>query len=253
MMDPGAAPGRANTAAVMRQSYFPSTDAALLAWARNMSNRLSADHAAYGIDEQRAADFAALVDSYGDAYRAANLPGIRSRAATTVKNQARESLKAEARLIVSIVRGQTDVSDAQKIGLGITVPARRRQATPRPSHGPRLLITSMTGRTAQILLTNAELEAGRSKPRGVQGALIFFAAGDQPPAPGTEGWKFHSGTSRTKCRVTFPVKLAPGAKVWICAAWVNARKQLGPPSMPAGTHIQFGANIQFGESMGLAA
>ncbi len=237
----------------MRQSYFPSTDAGLLAWARNMSDRLSADYGAFGIDEQRSADFANLVEYYADAYQAANLPGIRSSAATTIKNQAREALKNAARLIVSIVRGQTDVSDAQKIELGITVPAPRRQAIPRPSHGPRLAITAMSGRTAQVRLTNAELQAGRSKPPGIQGALIFVASGEQPPAPGAGEWKFHSGTSRTKSRVSFPANLPPGTKVWICAAWVNARKQLGPPSVPVETHIQFGTHIHFGESMGFAA
>jgi hypothetical protein len=236
----------------MRQSFFPSTDEGLVHWARNMSNRLLVDYGAYGIDEQRAIDFAGLVESYADAYRAANVVGVRSSAATAAKNSARERLKAAARLIVSIVRGQ-DLPDAQKILLGITIPAPRRRAIPRPSQGPRLSIASMTGRTAQLVLTNADLEAGRSKPPGVQGALIFIAAGDNPPAPGTGAWTFHSGTSRTKCRVTFPATLEPGTKVWICAAWVNARKQLGPASTPAGTHIQFGASIQFGDSMSLAA
>jgi hypothetical protein len=237
----------------MRQSYFPSTDAGLLAWARNMSHQLSVDPPAYGVSPERAEELADLVAEYDSAVSAASNRTTRSMVITSHKNDVRARFKDAARLIVSIVRGQPHLTDAQKIGLGITVPAPRKQAIPRPSNGPRLLITSMTGRTAQVLLTNAELESGRSKPPGVQGALIFIAAGDRPPAPGTGAWTFHSGTSRTKCRVTFPANLEPGTKVWICAAWVNARKQLGPPSMPAGTHIQFGAHIQFGESMGLAA
>jgi hypothetical protein len=237
----------------MRQTYFPSTDAGLLAWAQNLSQRLSADYAAFGIDEERAADFAARVDAYAETYRNANVPGVRIVANTRLKSEARESMKAAARLIVSVVRGQPQVSDAQKIKLGITVPAPRRRAIPRPAHAPVLRIDSMVGRTAQVALRNAELETGRSKPRGVQGALIFVATGDEPPAPGSDGWKFHSGTSRTTWRVTFPARLTPGTKVWFSAAWVNTRNQLGPASRAVGTHIQFGTQIDFGGGLALAA
>ncbi len=253
MKNPGAAHDRANTGAVMRQSYFPSTDAGLLGWARNMSQRLSADYGAYGIDEPRAADFAALFESYADAYQAANVPGIRSSAATSIKNQAREALKNAARLIVSIVRGQTDVSDAQKIELGITLPAPRRRTIPRPSHAPRLAISDMTGHTVQLRLTDAERQAAGSKPPDVRGALIFIAVGDQPPAPGAEGWRFYAGTSRTKCSVTFPATLPPGTKVWITAAWVNARNQSGPACTAIATHLQFGGPVQFRVSLSQAA
>jgi hypothetical protein len=237
----------------MRQTYFPSTDEQLLFWAKNLSERLSADPGALGIDPPRAAEFAGLVAAYDLAFQNVRIPGFRIEANTRTKNQAREAMKAAARLIVSVVRGQPQVSDALKVQLGITVPAPRRRAIPRPAHAPRLSIIDMTGRAARLVLRNAELDAGISKPRDVQGALIFFAAGDQPAAAGSDGWKFLSGTNRTRCRVKFPTSLAPGTKVWVCAAWVNGRNQVGPASSPVLTHIQFGAPMDIGDGLSLAA
>src|SRR5687768_16147341 len=109
----------------MRQSYFPSTDAALVAWARNMSQRLAADYAAFGISQQQSDEFAVLTQAYADAYRLASEPNTRIGARTVIKNETREAVKKAARLIVSIVRGQASVNNAQKIELGITVPAPR--------------------------------------------------------------------------------------------------------------------------------
>ncbi len=91
-------------------------------------------------------------------------------------------MKNAARLIVSIVRGQRDVTDAQKIELGITVPAPRRAAIPRPEHAPRLSVRSVTGHTVHLRLSDSQLLGGSAKPRGARAALIFVATGDAPPA-----------------------------------------------------------------------
>ncbi|HEV2292604.1 MAG TPA: hypothetical protein VGR35_02035 [Tepidisphaeraceae bacterium] len=237
----------------MRQSYFPSTDSGMVPWARNMSEKLAADYAAYGITQQQSDEFAGLTEAYAEAYRAANVPGIRSSAATAVKNDARESLKTAARLIVSIVRGQASVTDAQKILLGITVPAPRRRAIPRPEHAPTLYVRSVTGRTVRILLADSQVHGSRSKPSGARAAMVFTAAGEKPPQVGTSGWHFHTTTGRRKCDVTFPADLAPGTRVWLTAAWVNSRNQPGPACMPIETHLQFGPHVQLVTSLARAA
>lgn len=237
----------------MRQTYFPSTDSGMIPWARNMSEKLAVDYAAYGISQQQSDEFTALTEGYAEAYREANVPGIRSSAATAVKNDARESLKTAARLIVSIVRGQKAVTDAQKILLGITVPAPRRRAIPRPEHAPTLYVRSVTGRTVRILLADSQVQGSRAKPPGARAAMIFTAAGEAPPQAGASGWHFHTTTGRRQCDVTFPADLAPGAKVWLTAAWVNSRNQPGPACTAVETHLQFGAHIQFGAPLRSAA
>jgi len=237
----------------MRQSYFPSTDAGLVNWAQNISQKLAIDYAAYGITQERSDEFAALVAAYAEAFRLAADPSTRTKGKVASRNDARESMKNDARLIVSIVRGQSTVTGEQKILLGITLPAPRRRAIPRPEHAPTLYVTSVTGRTVRIHLTDSQLQSGRSKPPGVRAAMIFTAYGDAPPEGGSSAWRFHTTTGRTKCDVTFPADLAPGTKVWLTAAWVNSRNQPGPACMAVGTHLQFGAHIQFGASLTLAA
>ncbi len=237
----------------MRQSYFPSTDAGLLAWAQNLSQRLSVDPEAFGVGELVAAQLADLVARYDEAYRLANMPNTRITSRTVQKNESRDALKHAARRIVSIVRGQADVTDAQRIELGMSVPAPRRRAIPRPEHAPTLYVTSVAGRTVHLRLADSQLIAGSAKPPGARAALIFVASGEHPPDGGISAWRFHSSTGRLKCDVTFPPSLAPGTKVWVCAAWVNNRNQPGPACSPVGTHLQFGTHLHFHTSLGLAA
>ena len=104
-----------------------------------------------------------------------------------------------------------------------------------------------------LRLADSHLFAGSAKPQGVRAALIFVAIGDEPPERGSAGWRYHSSTGRLTFDVSFPLDLAPGTKVWICAAWVNTRNEPGPACSAVGTLIRFDTHIQFGKSMGLAA
>src|SRR4051812_7427346 len=112
----------------MRTSYFPSTDLGLLGWAKNFSQRISAAGPALGLSLQQTQDFAALVAAYGDAMQKVE-PTVRSRSTVIGKNDCREAMKANARLLVSIINGQSGVSDQQKTELGMSV---RKQKSPIP-------------------------------------------------------------------------------------------------------------------------
>ena len=64
------------------------------------------------------------------------------------------------------------------------------------------------------------------------------------------GWAFGGVTSRTTVRFTFDASIPGGTKVWLVAAWQNARGQRSPFSTPVCTHLLGGVGV---DRAGLAA
>jgi len=161
----------------------------------------------------------------------------------TSKNAAREALKDRARKLASIVRGQHDVTDAQKIGLGLALRAKPT-AIPRPSGAPGISIETVRASTVTIRLYDIETGGRRGKPPGAMGASLFIYVGQVPPET-TADWRFYGNVGRMKVDVTFPGGLAPGDKVWLTATWFNGRKQAGPMANPISTNV-LGGDLHLG-------
>jgi hypothetical protein len=232
----------------MRTSFFPSKDGGLLRWSENFSQKLSADAGAYGISNEQAAQYAGLHLAF-KAAMAASAPTIRSKTTTAQKNSAREALKAQARLLVSIIRGQ-NVTDAQKTALGLTV-RRAPQRIPAPSDPPFIAVQSVTGLIVRLELRRFDA-SGRSKPPGVHSALIYTFLGNDPPVDAAD-WTLTATTTRTRIALPFPGEVAPGTKVWFSGCWLNPRAQRGPMSAPVPTHIQGGAPAVHNNAIARAA
>jgi hypothetical protein len=223
----------------MAKSYLPSTDAGLLSWSANLSSRVLQDYAAYGIPLQMAQDFADLQAQYALAYRKAANPGTRNRVKVAGKNNARRRLKQAAQNIVSIIRGQAELTDGQKITLGLTIRRPRRGHIGPPDHAPQVIVRSVNGHTVRLRLKDASNQECGGKPADVTGAIIMSAVGDQmPQAP--EQWRLMTTTSRASVEVTFSAAHAPGTRVWLTAMWTNRRQERGPASTPVSTHLLFG-------------
>jgi hypothetical protein len=221
----------------------------LLGWSLNLSTKLSADPAAYGLSAEQAAEFAAVHQAFADAMAAVD-PAIRSKVSVARKNDARDVLKAQARLLVSIIQGQASVTDSQKIELGLTV-RRAPRAIPAPLDPPGVLVTYVVGQTVHLRLYDF-VTARRGKPPGVRDATIFSFVGDEPPASLSE-WTLQCNCTRTQIDIHFPSTLPPGTKVWFCAYWLNPRSQRGPVSKPVGTHIQGGIVVFHQNGLSAAA
>jgi hypothetical protein len=95
----------------------------------------------------------------------------------------------------------------------------------------RLQVLGVSGRTVRVRLCDAVAAENRGKPRGVASVVILSAVADRPPV-GTAGWTLHATSGRTRVDLTFGADVSPGTKVWVTAAWVNARGR-GPGAAPA--------------------
>src|SRR3954451_9516140 len=223
---------------VMARSFLPNSDAALLAWSANFSALISAGPVPLGLTSAMATSYATLHADFATKLAAVD-PGVRNKMAVSAKNASRLALKNSARLLASIINGQATVTDAQKIELGLTVRAHPAPVPP-PAHFPQVVVKSVTGRMASLLLVDASTPGRRGKPVGVLGASLFSHVGATPPTDLAD-WKFEGNTGRTKFDVTFPSDTAPGAMVWLTAFWFNPRKQSGPACPPVCTNLPGGS------------
>jgi hypothetical protein len=222
----------------VRTSFIPSTDAGLLAWSLNFASFINASPSAYGLSTVQATAYQALHSAYATALAACD-PTVRSKSTVAVKNAARTDLKKGLKLLVSVINGQTTVTDGQKIELGLNVRAMP-SSIPAPALPPGLSVVSVVAWTVRIKLYDKNSSGKRGKPAGVNGASVFSFVGAEPPSD-ISAWKFEQNTGHTTMDLVFQSTIAPGTKVWLTGFWFNGRKQNGPACAPVSTNLQGGS------------
>jgi hypothetical protein len=96
-------------------------------------------------------------------------------------------------------------------------------------------IRSLVGNILTVRLIDQESSRRGVRPRGVVGAQVFFATGDQPPGS-FEGWHAPVVTLSSKAIIHLPY-LPPGTKVWVTARWFNHRGETSVTSVPVSAHV----------------
>jgi hypothetical protein len=226
----------------MARRSLPTSDSRLLQWSLNFKTLIGATPAAFGLTPALAASYAALHDAYTTALAASD-PTNRSRSTTATKNEARTTLRTNARLLMNMIAGTAGVTESQKVELGFALRGAA-SAIPAPTAPPSLQILLVTAWTVKLKLRDSQSSANRGKPPGVSGASLFVWFGgnaEQDPPTDLSDWKFQGNTGRTLIDINFPSTLPPGSKVWIAAFWFNGRKQGGPLTTPVGVHLQGGS------------
>jgi hypothetical protein len=228
----------------MERSFFYGTDAEVASGSSNFSTRITASPTDYGLVALQAAAYAAVDAAYQAAYTAAITPATRTSAAIETKNQAKVNLRAMASDLAKIIDGTASVTNTKRIELGLAI-----RATPAPIPVPGMRpgtdVVSVFNRTVRMHIHDSASSTRRGKPPGVAAAWVYSYVGATYPTDPAE-WNFEGSTTRATFDIIFPNTVAAGAQVWICAAWINARQQAGPVSVPVTTNVQ-------GGGMGLAA
>ncbi len=115
----------------MAVTFFPGTDAKLLAWSLNFSTLITAGPTTYGLTTAQASTYRNLHNAYATALAACD-PSMRTKSAVATKNTARNNLKANARLLANLVNGtasegQRGQGHQRSAADGIRAPQRSRQ------------------------------------------------------------------------------------------------------------------------------
>jgi hypothetical protein len=207
--------------------FYVLSDADLLLWSANFSQKLTATPAAFGVTSEQAATYATLNTAFDTALAAWREPSTRTPVTSADKKAARKALLDEAKFLVAAINTNPAVTDAQREELGIR-PRKKPTPVPLPDVSPMIDIEQVSGRRVTLRL---HAEGRRGRPVGVKGASLFTAIGDEPPVE-IEQWKFEGLTSRTsKVIVDFP-ESASASTVWVTANWYNERGQTGVACAP---------------------
>jgi len=233
---------------VMTKPYYDLSDANLLLFAENFSQRLTATPAAFQITPQQATALAALVGSFDTTLSAWHDPITRTPIASRNKEAARLNLINELRSLVPFINNNPATTDVQRDELRIK--ARKRPVPiPTPGQSPLIDIESVSGRTVKIRLHGDGSRKG--KPKGVQGASVFTFVGAAAPTE-IEQWKFEGLTTKTSFDLNFAESASAGT-VWVTANWYNERGETGIASAPKSVNLPASPVVPMGEKMKIAA
>jgi len=213
----------------MSAPFPPRRETALISWSGNFNTKIGVDGPAYGLDPAQTAEYAMRHDAFVAAHAVANDPATRSPMNIELKEEAKNSLLAEIRLLAGIVQSFPGTTNAKRIDLGLPLRGTEPSPIAPPDTAPLLAVKSVDGRTVNFRMIDVDNPLKRGKPAGVSGAAVFSHVGDTAPAELSD-WTFEGNTGRTSMAVTFPATAAPGATVWLAAFWFNPRKQAGPVS-----------------------
>jgi len=224
---------------------IPLKDSLLVPFASNFSDRINTSPASFGLVIGQATALADLVGPYVDAVTALNLAradGTRSESLTTTRDTTKAALLSYARELYSFVQANTNVTDANKVLLGVHIRDTTPTPVPAPTVPPAMELVSVFARTVKVNIYDPTSSSHRSKVSGAVGAYVYtFTGEDYPTDPSL--WQFQGSATKGNFDIVFPDTVANGAQVWICAAWVNRRGETGPVNSPIAAIVQGGLTM----------
>jgi len=234
----------------MKGTIASMTDSGLATWSSNFAAQLAIIGLAIHVSPAVIAAVQQATTDFGNALAASTDESTRTKVTILTKQQMRTALLALISQTISLVNGLPDVTDQQKITLGMSI---RKKPTPSPvaSTPPVGECVGVSGRNVQFRV-HAQGGTKRSKPPGQQGVMAYIFIGDAAPTS-VEGWRSLGLVTRS----TFEVPTgAPdtACTVWLTFQWVNTKGETGPAGpgvpvcLPALSPVP-----QAGEKMRLAA
>ncbi|MEM9752265.1 MAG: hypothetical protein AAF916_02660 [Planctomycetota bacterium] len=208
----------------------------LMEWATNLFDRLEAGPTDYGISDDQLIPYATAYEAFKAAYATTQNPETKTKPAVADKNTKKAEMIRQARLLISVLQGWPQMTDAKRDALQI--PTRDNQPTPigPPTEMPRLSVVGVSGSVIDLEVTDDD--GKKRKPGGVRACWLYSYVGDQPPAALT-GWQFRGESTRSTPQVVFEPEVVPGTKVWVTALWVNPTGVPGPACAPIQTRVGY--------------
>jgi hypothetical protein len=226
----------------------PKKDSLLVPYSKAFNDRLASAYATYHLTADDAAEYAVKHAAYIQAQSTLMMQresGTRSESQTAARNAVKTELLQFARQLYSMVQADKTVSDADKILLGIRIRAAAVSIA-RPTVAPCVYIDSVRNRTVDLTICDAENPKRRGKPPRVASAWVYRYVGSDFPAD-PAAWIFAGSCTTRHYSVVFPNSLPAGTQVWICAAWVSPRQEVGPICTVLTTNLQGGGSAVEGK------
>lgn len=110
----------------------------------------------------------------------------------------------------------------------------------RAEERPPWVAVSAPGRRVSVRLRRGATE--RARPERAVGAVVYWWAGDVPPVS-VSGWQLAGNTTQGEMSFVLPLAVEPGARLWVCAAWLDRKLRPGQFSTPRETRVGFGFTL----------
>jgi hypothetical protein len=217
----------------MASEFPPPREAELVPFSENFKAKIAASPGDFSLTSAQASAYGTLHDDFIAKWDVCQDPTTKTKQAVELKDQAKNALLGNLRMLVKIVQNAPTTTNAERIELNI--PERDFEPTPvpPPADAPMLTVVSVYGRNIRIKLDDAS-GAKRGRPISCQGAMVYSFVGANPPA-GTDGWKLEGLVTRRSIIVEMAETVPPGSKVFLTACWYTERGLTGPACTPVAT------------------
>lgn len=214
----------------MGKSLQNMTDEGFLAWSENFKLRIAQmGQSITGLSAAQTTDYADKHSAFAAALQLAKEPITRTPPAIANKRDARSTLQLLARQFISIINGQPDLTEAQRLELGINV-RKKPTPIPVPDSSPSIDVLWAQDRTIAVRIHDSESSDKNTRPAGARGVALYSYAGNNPPPVGSIDWRFEGNTSKRVVEVDFPDTVPNGSTVWFRAFYIGSRLESGPVS-----------------------
>ena len=210
--------------------YLPHGGAELLAFAKNMHEKISAAPTTYGLT---ATDMIKLDDGmneYATAFNDNIAKRIASGAARILKDDKEDVLETMIRAMVKIVQANATTTDEMRGGLQITIPDTTNTPTPAPDEMPVIFIDTVTPLRHEIVFSG---ENSKGKPQGVRALEIWMKLGGDATGNPAD-YQFQAQDTDTPYIKQFQTADS-GKQAHYLFCWVNAKGERGPWKMASAT------------------
>jgi hypothetical protein len=209
--------------------FIPKSDPAFEAWFGNFLTYAVANAAALGLSPAQLTEIQSAKTAWSLAYSDLIAAKNAFQAAAETKDEKRAEGEKVIRRQTGILQARPETTDAQREGLGITVPDR--QPTPLPPERilaePPPLVVVDTAQRHQATVhfgPNPSDERANPKPEAAHGAEIWYVIGPAPPEP--LGYTFLALDTNSPYVQAFPG--AAAVTVTYRLRWVDRLGRPGP-------------------------
>jgi hypothetical protein len=214
---------------------IPTKDNETRSWSNNLIALCQTNYTEYGLPQDAVTPLRPLWTAYDAALATAQSSDTRSKAATAAKNEAKRALRhALSVFIAKYIDNNDAITIPIREQLGLDIKDTTWTPIPPPSTYPEFFVKVKDIRALEVHFKQMG-SAGKGKPYGYNGAVIYYEASDVPPAEPSE--LTHSLlATKTPYTLTF-TEAERGKRVYIALVWQNEKGQKGPFSQIEETFI----------------
>jgi len=211
----------------MPKSYIPQMDAEFHTWQNELLTWLEvpANQARLGLTPTQIAEMKNAQSGWMGAFPAHLGSQNVAKVAANAKDAARKELEKPIRTFVAVLQHNPVLSDADRVALGITVPAPTRQSSAVPTTSPIATVDFSQRLRHSIAFRDPMTPNSKGKPKGMRAAQLSMKLGS-PPADPSECEFMGSDTNSPFIQTFDPTDA--GKTVYYMMRWENTTGATGP-------------------------